>query len=89
MRRTHALLTSRAGVLAALLVALTFTVVLLAPPPAGACAGYAVETIYYSDASHSTQVGSCYRDCSCNVTCDGVRTSYVTRDYYCCSYNGC
>jgi hypothetical protein len=80
---------NRFVLLAVLLAIVGLALVVPGPQAASACAGTAVDTQYYSDASHTTEVGDCYRDCSCNVTCWGTRTSFIVRDFYCCQYNGC
>ena len=47
-----------------------------APTSAPACQNWTDYFTYYSDASHSTQVGWCEFDCYCVTYCDGTRTQY-------------
>jgi len=53
------------------------------PPP---CNKYITVTRYYSDASKTTQVGSCVNDqCAGSTTCTGTKTSYVSFSAVRCS----
>ncbi|MCG5219823.1 DUF6289 family protein [Streptosporangium soli] len=67
-------------VLVAAALALTaLAVIPSVPAQARACKiDYACYTAYYSDASHTTQVGGKSESCSGNVTTWGVRSGYLT-----------
>jgi hypothetical protein len=60
--------------------------VLAVPQPARAfCQAWTDYYTYYSDASHTQQVGWCEFDCYCVTYCDGERTSYYDHS----SWSGC
>ena len=53
------------------------------PPP---CNKYVTVTKYYSDASKTTQVGSCVNDqCGGTLTCTGTKTSYTSFSAFRCT----
>lgn len=47
----------------------------------------AARVYYYSDASHTTQVGYCYHDCCELWTCTGELTDYYTVFKWPCDFN--
>ena len=84
--------TRRTLALALVLAALAGAAVTLTPAPASAgfipppCNKYVTVTKYYSDASKTTQVGSCVNDqCGGTLTCTGTKTSYVSFSAFRCS----
>jgi hypothetical protein len=89
MHRVGSFLRSRSALLAIMLAVLVLALLAPGPKASLACAGTYILTRYYSDATYTTQIGECYRDCSCNYYCDGQTSSYRKITYSCCAYNGC
>lgn len=59
------------------IAALFVAAVIAAPHPAqAACHMWTDYFTYFSDASHTEQVGWCEFDCYCVTYCEGIRTSY-------------
>jgi hypothetical protein len=67
--------TGRIGLFAVTAV-LAVAALLAAPSSAPACQNWTDYFTYYSDATHSEQVGWCEFDCYCQTYCDGTRTQY-------------
>ena len=78
MNRANSVLRSRLIPLLALLA--IFAVTLMGPsqPAAVAACPDAARVWYYSDASHTTQVGYCFHNCCQLWTCTGQFTDYYT-----------
>ena len=54
-----------------------------APHPAqGACHNWTEYYTYYSDASHTTEVGWCEYDCYCISYCEGQKTAYYNHSIW-------
>lgn len=56
-------------------------------PAAVAACPDAANVIYYSDASHTTQVGRCWHNCCQLWTCTGQLTDYYTVRMRPCDFN--
>ncbi len=91
MSRLPAFLSRRTR-LFALILGLVAAVFFLVPPPhadAYICAdGYTIYTfIYYSNSSHTTEVGECFESCSGPEQCSGQKTAYyVMVQSGCCDF---
>jgi hypothetical protein len=80
------LLRNRLTLLLALLAVLGVT--LAGPQPAAvASCPDAARAYYYSDATHSTQVGTCWHSCCQLWTCTGEITDYYTVFTRPCDFN--
>ena len=83
---------SRIALLVVLLVVLGGTLGLIAPVESAhsaICNFRPIIRTYYSDATHSTEVGQRGTDCGCNPVFWGVTSSFVTSQQLCCSVNTC
>lgn len=90
MKQVAKKLFSRVALAGALTLAVWMTA---APPEAIAVPPYALVTDYYTDATFTVHLGTCYRSCNGASECDGGGQSafYVQeRDYDTCGYySGC
>jgi len=79
--------TTRTGFLVMLLMV---TAALFIPAKAEAlCCGWRETEHYYSDASHTTLVGTCVTDeCAGTYSCTGTQTEYLTFSRTCCDHCG-
>lgn len=79
--------TTRTGFLVMLLMV---TATLLTPVKADAlCCGHKTTEKYYSDAGHSTLVGTCIdNECAGTYTCTGTQTIYEVDTRVCCETCG-
>jgi hypothetical protein len=86
MRILKSYWTTRTALLIMLLIALTASIVILVPAKAyAACCGWRTTERYYSDATFTTQVGTCIDDeCAGTYTCTGTQTAYETATQTCC-----
>jgi cell division protein FtsX len=78
--------TTNAAFLVMLLMLLATSLVLFLPAKAeAACCGHRTTEKYYSDASHTTLVGTCIDDeCAGTYTCTGTITAYEVDSRVCC-----
>lgn len=76
MNNVKKLLRSRLTLLLALLAVFAITLVGLQPSAAVAACPDAARVNYYSDATYTTQVGTCYHACCKLWTCTGQLTDY-------------
>lgn len=87
MNRAKAFSRSRLILLVALLAVLGVTLSGPAQPAAVAACPDGANVVYYSDASHTTQVGRCWHNCCKLWTCTGQLTSYYTVFMWPCDFN--
>jgi membrane-associated PAP2 superfamily phosphatase len=80
--------TKKAAFLVMLLMLLSTSIVLLTPAKAYACCGWRIVERYYSDASYTTQVGTCIEDeCAGTYTCSGdVSGNFIRATQTCCDH---
>ena len=76
----------RLSLLVALLAILAVTLAGPSQPAVAACPDGA-NVVYYSDASHTVQVGRCWHNCCKLWTCTGQLTSYHTVFMWPCDFN--
>jgi len=78
--------TRRIALLIMLVIALTTSIILLVPAKADAiCCGRRITEHYYSDATYTTQVGTCIdNECTGTYTCTGTQTIYERDTSICC-----
>ena len=78
MNRARNFLRSRLNLLVVLLVALIASLTALPQPSAIAACPDAARVNYYSDATHTTLVGTCWHNCCELWTCTGQITDFYT-----------
>jgi hypothetical protein len=92
MQKMILFLKSRAVLLMALLAVLGGALGLIAPVEtahSAICNFRPIIRTYYSDATHTTEVGQRGTDCGCNPIFWGLTSSFVVSQQLCCSVNTC
>jgi hypothetical protein len=83
--------TKRTGLVIMLLLVFTSTATSLSgrnKAYASPCCSWDIITIYYSDASHTTQVGRCVDSDCTGSSCTGEQTEFYTQHLACCARCG-
>jgi hypothetical protein len=90
MEKISALVHSRTGILALVLVVAAGVFSLLPPAEARQICGFrpTIRT-YYNDANHDVEVGQRGIDCGCNPVLWGTTSSFVVVTELCCTVNTC
>lgn len=87
MNRARNFLRNRLSLLVAILVILPVILAALPQPAAIAACPDAARVNYYSDATYTTLVGTCWHDCCRLWTCTGQLTDFYTVRKRPCDFN--